>query len=193
MNKEISTTEESGEESKSTDEPKSENAVETSKVASQEDSAKTPAYVIIVGIVLTLLVIVCLQVDDWSRDWTTNFAETSEEASDVNLQPVTTDLSPEKLADLVAGRMESATRWTVKESRKLDDGSFEIELIHKTFLLGFKDDVKVTIRAVDSGSRLTVTSQSRIGKGDLGQNPRNIKELVSLVRTRLAETENKND
>lgn len=31
------------------------------------------------------------------------------------------------------------------------------------------------------GARLELTSASRVGKGDLGQNPRNIEELVRAV------------
>lgn len=150
-----------------------------------QESEKTPMYVIVVGVVLTLLVIVCLQVDDWSRDWTTNFAETTAEAEDINLRPIESSLSPEKLAGLVVETMKPADRWTVESPRSVEAGRIEIDLVHKTFWMGFKDDVQVTIEASDGGSRLSATSQSRIGKGDLGQNPRNLKDLISRVRAAL--------
>ena len=155
--------------------------------AHENKTGKTPVYVIIVGVILTLLVIVCLQVDDWGRDWTTNFAETTEEAKDINLRPVDSELPPSAFADKVVQQMLGANRWTVGKPQENDDGSVVIDLVHKTMILGFKDDVRVTIEPTEGGSRLNATSQSRVGKGDLGQNPRNLRELISRVRAGLVD------
>lgn len=37
------------------------------------------------------------------------------------------------------------------------------------------------VSSAQDGARLELTSASRMGKGDLGQNPRNIKELLRAV------------
>ena len=175
------------------DEDKTEKGVEEKADGSADDNEnsgkpKTPISVIIAGVILTLIVIVCLQVDDWSRDLTTNFAETSDDASDVDLRPIESQLPPDELADQVVKRMRGLDRWTVGSPEKQDDGSYLIELVHKTLVFQFKDDVKVTIIPTNDGSKMTATSQSRVGKGDLGQNPRNLKELISRVRSGLSES-----
>jgi uncharacterized protein (DUF1499 family) len=51
--------------------------------------------------------------------------------------------------------------------------------------LGFPDDVRVTISPQAGGARIEVSSASRIGRGDLGQNPRNIKEVLGAVRQEI--------
>ncbi len=53
--------------------------------------------------------------------------------------------------------------------------------VRTTPLFRFRDDVTVRVHADGDGTRAEVTSASRIGKGDLGQNPRNIKELLRAV------------
>ena len=164
------------------------------EASSERDAAEaekmTPISVIIAGIVLTVLVIICLQVDDWSRDWTTNYAETHPDAKDVNLRPIESERTVAELCDLVVDAMKDKTRWEVISKKQVAPTLIEIKLVHKSFLLGFKDDVTVEIVAQgQEGSILYVESQSRIGKGDLGQNPRNIKELVGLIRAALTKQE----
>ena len=44
----------------------------------------------------------------------------------------------------------------------------------------FYDDITVILRS-ERGNSVKATSQSRVGKGDLGQNPRNLKELVNFL------------
>ena len=166
------------------------------EASSERDAAeaekKTPLSVIIAGVVLTVLVIICLQVDDWSRDWTTNYAETHPEAKDVNLRPIESERTVTELCDLVVNTMKDATRWEVISKKQVAPTLIEIKLVHKTFLMGFKDDVTVEIVAKGQGAILYVESQSRIGKGDLGQNPRNIKELVGLIRAAMTKQETTN-
>jgi uncharacterized protein (DUF1499 family) len=47
----------------------------------------------------------------------------------------------------------------------------------------FKDDIWVTLAPgeTEGTTIVQVRSQSRLGRGDLGQNPRNIKELLSRL------------
>jgi uncharacterized protein (DUF1499 family) len=46
----------------------------------------------------------------------------------------------------------------------------------------YRDDIRVQIEPAAEGTRLSAESRSRVGKGDLGQNPRNLRELLDKVR-----------
>jgi len=148
---------------------------------------KTPTSVLIAGLLITVLTIVFLQVDDWGRDWTNNTAETDPVANDLNMRPIETALTPPRLADIVVAAIEEVPRWTIENRTDTGIDMVRLDLVHRTFLLGFKDDVTVEIVSAseEDGATLYAKSQSRIGKGDLGQNPRNIKELISVVRKNM--------
>ena len=53
--------------------------------------------------------------------------------------------------------------------------------VRKTRLFGFEDDVTARVYPDPDGARLELTSASRLGKGDLGQNSRNLAELLRAV------------
>lgn len=146
---------------------------------------KTSMSVIIAGVVLTILTIICLQVDDWSRDWTQNTSETDPAAKDVDMRPVATGLSTPEFAELVIAAMKDIPRWKLMDQTSDGDDRIKLDFVHSTFLMRYKDDIAVEIVKTETGSTLYAKSQSRIGKGDLGQNPRNIKELISKVREKL--------
>jgi hypothetical protein len=171
---------------------------------------------IVLGIVM---VVFALQVEDWSRDLTTNYAETTETAEHPGLRSIYLSVSPREAVELVESSVDQLERWQRKtpDLSPLPDrsGSSETDGLHssgvehsssppivlryirKTPLLGFIDDITVTITAVypannadttegaettEEGTpvhrcRIDISSQSRVGKGDLGQNPRNIREL----------------
>ena len=50
--------------------------------------------------------------------------------------------------------------------------------VRKTRLFRFEDDVAARVYPDPNGARLELTSASRLGKGDLGQTPRNLEELL---------------
>ena len=56
-----------------------------------------------------------------------------------------------------------------------------VRAVRKTRLFGFEDDVTARVCPDPDGARLELTSASRLGKGDLGQNPRNLAELLRAV------------
>ena len=154
---------------------------------------KTSVSVIIAGIVLTILTIICLQVDDWSRDWTQNTSETDPESKDVAMQPIATKLATTEFADIVVKAMKEVPRWELIEQTDDGEDRKKMDFVHSTFLMRYKDDVAVEIVKTETGSTLYAKSQSRIGKGDLGQNPRNIKELITKVREKLQDVKPKRD
>ena len=62
-----------------------------------------------------------------------------------------------------------------------DRDSGEIEAVATTFWFGFKDDVAIRLREVDTGTRLDIRSVSRVGASDLGVNADRIREIISRV------------
>jgi uncharacterized protein (DUF1499 family) len=46
--------------------------------------------------------------------------------------------------------------------------------------------VTVVVEDTGDGSRALISSASRVGKGDLGQNPRNIETLIEAVDRELS-------
>ena len=54
-------------------------------------------------------------------------------------------------------------------------------------VLVFTDDLEITIEAEPGGSRVDVTSASRVGQGDMGENARHIRQLLSALDKSLEE------
>jgi uncharacterized protein (DUF1499 family) len=94
------------------------------------------------------------------------------------------DREPEKLLDAVERAVDSLPNWSLASR----DGT-GLRAVRATSLLRFKDDVEVKAQPGDSPSRtrIELTSASRLGKSDLGQNPRNLRELLAAVESELPE------
>lgn len=137
-----------------------------------------------VGLV-AVLVNIALKIEDWSRDLSTNTAATAVDHPDERQQPISATIKPDVLAQQVVLAIKPMSHWKlVKESSSPEQA--ELHLTRTTGLMGYVDDIHVTIESSPDGSLLSARSASRIGKGDLGQNPRNLRELLSAVRTQLA-------
>ncbi len=122
-------------------------------------------------------------VEDWQRDFSENFAKTDAAAADQRLHPVRSTLAAPALNEKLVAWVAGQSRWSLASSENLPDGTIKIHLVRTTMILRFKDDIHVTIRPqVEGGSLLEAESQSRLGKGDLGQNPRNLRELTDGLR-----------
>ena len=143
----------------------------------------------IAGVVtLAIVARVATLVDDWGRDWTTNHAKWDDSATDPQMRPMRLH---QRIADVRADLerwVESESIWQI-ESMTDDpmdtlatDQTQSIHLTRRTKWLRFVDDVHVRLTEDVSSSgdvftRVDAESQSRVGKGDLGQNPRNLKHL----------------
>lgn len=127
-------------------------------------------------------------VDDWRRDLVTNHAATDAQSPDPELRPLEAPCSLETAERAVRQAAKRLPRWALadSEAEAPADGRRVLRLVRSTRLWRFKDDVVVTLSGTESGTRFEVSSRSRIGRGDLGQNPRNIKELLREVRSELA-------
>jgi len=150
---------------------------------------------VLAGVVIVLLFVLS-HVDDWSRDFTTNVASTAEPGG--KLQPLRVPLAPIETANRVRRVVESMPRWTLApesgpgvdqavtlgpKNTEFSGTDVEIHLIRTTPIMRFKDDIYVRLAPGEAEGTTTihVRSQSRLGRGDLGQNPRNIRELLQRL------------
>lgn len=63
-----------------------------------------------------------------------------------------------------------------------NEGEGRIEAISTTFWFGFRDDIVIRIRQQDSGSRVDIRSESRVGVSDLGKNAERVREFLSYMK-----------
>lgn len=75
----------------------------------------------------------------------------------------------------------------------LDKELGQIEMVAKTDLLKFKDDVLILVQESNPRSFVHMRSKSRLGKSDLGKNADRIKTFFNLLRTRLETKKVSND
>ena len=85
-------------------------------------------------------------------------------------------VAPGHLLSVVRWAVEGLPRWSLEAA----EGS-EVRAVRKTRLFRFSDDVTARVRPDPAGARLALTSASRLGRGELGQNPRNLEELLRAV------------
>ncbi len=152
----------------------------------QRDRRRVVRRLIVLGLVLIALLVVWLFVviDDWGRDFRENEAQTSIAAADVALRPIATTRSLSEVASALRQTLALLPNWSWA-SDSTAGGVLTVRLVRTTKLLRFKDDV--TVRVVDEGSERVIhaVSRSRVGKADLGQNPRNLRELFTKLREAL--------
>ncbi len=135
--------------------------------------------------VLVLIMATAAQVDDWSRDLDQNRASTSTTGENAIAPMTVSESSTSKVESLIKEAISDLPKWKFIDSNIEESGSTEspeINLTRTTSLFQFVDDVQIKLEISDGNTILNVTSQSRVGKGDLGQNPRNIKELFSAIK-----------
>lgn len=130
------------------------------------------------GILVTLYI--ASLIDDWGRDLTTNVASTSDGG---DLAPVAFKAPPQQAAQLVSQAAAALARW---QHAGGDGTTTELHFVRTTPLLRFKDDVHVRLHPQGDQTVVHIRSRSRLGRGDLGQNPRNIQQLIAELNRRGA-------
>lgn len=130
----------------------------------------------VTGIVFAVIL---SRIDDWGRDFSTNVAQTGENAK---IRPLRMTISPDAALKRMRTAVSEMSNWQWIDETLVADGHL-VNLVRSTTVFRFKDDVQVTITADSNtgGAVLNAISRSRVGKGDLGQNPRNIKELFAKM------------
>jgi hypothetical protein len=132
------------------------------------------------GLVVIVFLALFAQVDNWRRDLTTNHAALDPNAEDPQLRPQLFTESTWAIASRIDEFASQHRRWTVA-SRQVTDSEAKIYLTRRTTIFRWTDDIAVHLTLVDGKVRLDATSKSRVGKGDLGQNPRNLRELIAGI------------
>ena len=85
-------------------------------------------------------------------------------------------INPNELLKKVEEAVENLPRWTLKGR----EGT-ELQAVRKSRLFRFEDDVTVEASVRGAGSDAVFESASRVGKGDLGQNVRNLRDLIESL------------
>ena len=114
---------------------------------------------------------------------TTNRAEIRSDSLYPELRPRDYPLSPQQLYAAARATLDELG-WPLLAE---DSSSLRLHAVVATRLWKFKDDVELTVEPVSAGSRLLMTSQSRVGRGDLGANTRHILDFSAALERRLAE------
>jgi len=104
-----------------------------------------------------------------------NWADTSP-PSHRDLAPLDIAVSVESAAPAVARIIAAMPRWHVESC-----DAQSIKATRTTRFLNFVDDVVIRFEGIAGGTRIHARSQSRIGRGDLGQNRRNLLELFDAI------------
>ena len=101
-----------------------------------------------------------------------NFAATSPAATDPRLRPRVLKLPPAAAIDRVAGAVAAIRGWRV-----VGRGEGVIQATRTTRIFHFVDDISILLEPAAGGTAVSARSSSRVGRGDFGQNRRNLGEL----------------
>jgi uncharacterized protein (DUF1499 family) len=107
-----------------------------------------------------------------------NDVETGKTPEYPDLRPKMYAASVAKVAKGAEEAISHLPRWTLVGSGR-GPGGHAIQAVATTRLWRFHDDVTIRIHREGSWTYVTVRSKSRIGKGDFGQNARNIRAFLA--------------
>lgn len=159
-------------------------------------SRRTMIILLVIAFIVTPCVVgvLAIYIENWSRDLTTNRAATDPNDPDPRLRPLERPGPAEAVWEDIAGLIAERPAWSKaepttplgKDSPLAElwrrDGVGRLTLIHTTRLMRYRDDVWVAVEPLDRDRvRVWAESRSRIGRGDLGQNPRNLRELLAAL------------
>lgn len=104
-----------------------------------------------------------------------NIVETGQTPEYPDIQPRHYAAGRERVFEAVLRAVSRMPRWTLISSPPGQRG-FRVEA--KTMLLRFVDDVTIRLTEHEGGTVVNVRSASRVGRGDFGQNARNIRAFL---------------
>lgn len=117
-------------------------------------------------------------IDDPARDFTTNLALISDTSEDPTLRTREYEMSARELADAVEQAARRIKNWEYIGTAGVD-GKTTIVFERTSRVWKLKDDVILRVEETGGRSRLTGESRSRLDYGDLGQNPRNLRRILT--------------
>ncbi len=132
-------------------------------------------------IVLGLIIAAVLAV---SMIWPVlNVVETGKTAEYADVVPQYYSTDPQRVFDEVRGSVTDLNRWELIQD---DRSALTVRAERSTRSLGFIDDIEIRVEPItEFATRVNVKSSSRVGKGDFGQNARNIEEFFVELNRRL--------
>jgi uncharacterized protein (DUF1499 family) len=99
-----------------------------------------------------------------------------------DIQPQVLRYSPDLVLERAAETIEAMPRWRLVE---VDRDERRVTAERSSRLFHFVDDVTVWVEPNGAGSIVNVRSHSRVGRGDLGQNARNILLFQQVLEENL--------
>ena len=127
--------------------------------------------------VLILLVLFAL------RAWPLiNVVETGRTPEYPDITPRVYRVSTDRVFDAALHAVHRLPRWSLVSSRP-ETGEIRVEA--KTLMLRFVDDILIRVTAGGETAVVAVRSASRIGRGDFGQNARNIRAFFDELDRQL--------
>lgn len=113
------------------------------------------------------------------RWFTKNWANTHE-PTHADLAPLVLALTPADALSRVKQAVTTLPRWNIEA-----ETAGQLRLTRRTRVIRFVDDITLRFEPTDGGCQIQAESRSRVGKGDLGQNRRNILELFRAIQGAL--------
>jgi len=144
--------------------------------------------------VAILIAYILIGIDDWGRDWveheaTLRFEPTHRRVAQLLVAP------PGHPSHVSMSEWSDAVQWAGKRIKNLkfsgeisDGDTLILKFVRTHRLLRLKDDVTVRIKRVGREQTIETHSEARLGAGDLGRNPRNIRRLYSELEDVLSES-----
>lgn len=113
---------------------------------------------------------------------TTHRAETRVDNLCQELRPREYPVPPQQLYAAARATLDELG-WSVLAE---DETALHLHAVVATRLWKFKDDIELTVQPSGAGAQLMMSSQSRVGRGDLGANTRHILDFSAALQRRLA-------
>jgi uncharacterized protein (DUF1499 family) len=101
------------------------------------------------------------------------------------IRGIDVDLPADSVNEIVNDLVESR-RWTVLDQvdYRGTDREGRVEMVTRSLLLGFRDDIVIRIRSVNGRARIDMRSAARYGRQDFGENAR--RTIAALDEMRVA-------
>lgn len=112
------------------------------------------------------------------RWFSKNWANTTE-PTHPDLRPLEVRGTRAEVVEHIKAAAGTLRGWSLDE-----ESASGLHFVRRTRLFRFADDIRLTLRESGDTVRVDAESRSRLGKGDLGQNRRNIRELWAAVAAR---------
>lgn len=112
-----------------------------------------------------------------------NEVETGMSAEYPEIQPQYYTTDPQRVFEETRASVDSLEGWTLVSE---DATQYSLQAQRESAFFGFTDDISIRVEPVtEFVTRIHLKSASQIGKGDFGQNARNINALLDALDARL--------